>query len=206
MPAPDLAFHFDPLCPWTWMTSRWLADAAPRRDASVTWRPLSLLVLNDGEPPEQYADGLRVSARVLRVIAALGAEGRNDLAGAVYERVGTLTFQAGADLTADVAARAVADAGASDWLPALDDVSLDDPVARSTREALALAGPDVGTPVLAFGDPRVGFSGPIVSPGPRGEDGARLLDLVLASGAVPGFFELKRGRSEPPALPAPPWG
>jgi hypothetical protein len=206
VPAATLHFYFDPFCPWTWMSSRWLVDAAPRRGAAVTWRPLSLLVLQDGDPPEHRADGLRQSARVLRVIAALGADGRNDLAGAVYEAVGTLTFQADAKLSADLAVRAVEEAGASDWRAALDDVALDDPVARSTREALALAGPDVGSPVLAFGEPRVGFSGPVVSPGPRGEDGARLLDLVLAAGEVPGFFELKRGRSQPPALPVPPWG
>ena len=77
---------------------------------------------------------------------------------------------------------------------------------RSTKEALQLAGPDVGSPVLAHGTPRVGFFGPIVNPGPRGEQAARLLDLVLQATDIEGFFELKRGRTRGPLLPAAPPG
>jgi hypothetical protein len=64
----------------------------------------------------------------------------------------------------------------------------------------------VGSPVLAHGDPPVGMFGPILNPGPRGEEGVRLLDLVLAAAEVDGFFEIKRGRPEGPRLPAPTWG
>ncbi len=88
---------------------------------------------------------------------------------------------------------------------AYDDSGWDAAVEASTKQAIDLAGPDVGSPVMAWGDPRVGIFGPIVSPGPRGEPAARLLDLVLEAGAIDGFFELKRGRSEGPAIPARPW-
>jgi predicted DsbA family dithiol-disulfide isomerase len=202
---PAVEFYFDPACPWTWMTSRWLVDAAARRDVTVTWRSLSLLLLADGEPPEQYADVVRAASRAHRLFAALDDAGRNELVGRVYEAIGELTHQRGDRLDDDVVRRAVEHVGAGEWAAALDDPAWDAAVEASTKEATDLAGPDVGSPVLAFGEPRVGLFGPIVSPGPRGEAAARLLDLVLEAGMIPGFFELKRGRSAPPELPAPAW-
>ncbi|HLM65596.1 MAG TPA: DsbA family protein [Acidimicrobiales bacterium] len=203
MPAVD--FYFDPACPWTWMTSRWLVDAAALRDVTVGWHSLSLLVLSEGEAPEQYADVLRAAARAHRLFAALDDAGRNDLVGRVYEAIGEATHQRGEHLDDDIVRRAAEQAGAGEWATALDDPVWDAAVEASTKEAVDLAGPDIGSPVLAFGRPRVGLFGPIVSPGPRGEAAARLLDLVLEAGAIPGFFELKRGRSAPPELPAPAW-
>jgi 2-hydroxychromene-2-carboxylate isomerase len=196
-------FYFDPACPWTWLTARWLVDVVPQRDLDVTWRPLSLLVLQGGNPPEQYAAPVFAAARAHRVVVALQDAGRNDLAGALYEEIGERTFQADVTLSDEVVAAAVEAAGAGGYAGALDDTSWDAAVEASTKQALDLAGPDVGSPVLAFGEPRVGFFGPIVSPGPRGADAAALYDAVVAASAVPGFFELKRGRSDPPALPAP---
>ena len=203
MPAVD--YYFDPACPWTWLTSRWLADAAAQRDVEVTWRPLSLLTLAGGEPHPDYAERITASFRILRVIAAAQADGDNALAGALYAAVGERTFQAGQTLTDALAREALAATGAGVPAVAYDDSGWDAAVEGSTKEAIDLAGPDVGSPVMAWGDPRVGIFGPIVSPGPRGESAARLLDLVLEAGALDGFFELKRGRSEGPAIPAPPW-
>jgi 2-hydroxychromene-2-carboxylate isomerase len=214
----DVEYFFDPTCPWTWLTSRWLADAAPRRDVQVTWRPLSLLVLSGGHMPEQYLAGATASHRALRGVAALHTEGRHADTGHYYATLGRLTHDAGEGLSDELVDRAVAETGLTGLAAALEDSSWDAAVEASTKEALDLAGPDVGSPILAWsvvpdGEAgsgatarRVGFHGPIVSPGPRGEEGARLLEGVLVAGATPGFFELKRGRTEPPALPAPPWG
>lgn len=202
MPAID--FYFDPACPWTWLTSRWLVDAAAQREVDVTWRSLSLLALSGGEPHPEYAERVRAARKVHRVMEAAQAEGRNDLVAALYTTVGGLTFQVDATLTDALARRAVEGADLQAWAHALDDEGWDAAVERSTKEAVDLAGPDVGSPVLAWGEPRVGLFGPIVSPGPRGEAAARLLDLVLELGAIDGFFELKRGRTAGPALPAPP--
>jgi hypothetical protein len=199
-------FYFDPACPWTWLTSRWLVDAADRRGLGITWRSLSLLVLSDGELDERYAAPVRAAARAHRLFAALAADGRNDLVGHVYAAIGRRAHDQGEDLTPDLVTEAAVEAGAGDAVGALDDESLDEAVERSTREALDLAGPDVGSPVLAHGVPRVGIFGPVVNPGPRGDQAARLLDLVLETSAVEGFAELKRGRRDGPLLPAPPWG
>jgi DSBA-like thioredoxin domain len=203
---PSVDFYFDPACPWTWLTSRWLVDAAAQRDVDVTWRPLSLLALSGGTPHPDYAEQVLAARKVHRVVTAAQADGRNDLVGTLYTSVGELTFQVATSLTDTLARQAVERAGLQDWAKALDDEGWDSAVEQSTKEAVDLAGPDIGSPVLAWGEPRVGLFGPIVSPGPRGEAAARLLDLVLEAGAIDGFFELKRGRRAGPALPAPPTG
>jgi 2-hydroxychromene-2-carboxylate isomerase len=208
--VPAVDFYFDPTCPWTWLTSRWLADAAAHRaDTTVTWRPLSLRVLRGGELHPKYAERTLAGVRAHRLLAALAAERTersNQQVAALYGAIGALTFQADATLTDALVDQAVEDAGLDDRAALLDDESLDAAVERSTKEAMDLAGPDVGSPVLAWGEPRVGIFGPILTPGPRGEAAARLLDVVLELGAVDGFFELKRGRTSGPALPAEPWG
>lgn len=200
----DIDFYFDPACPWTWLTSRWLVDAASQRAVDVTWRSLSLLVLSDGNPSEEHADRVYTAARAHRVFAALQSAGRNDLVGDLYTAIGTRHHDKGEDLTVDLVRAAAAEVGAEGWADAVDDDSRDADVARSTETALELAGPDIGSPVLAHGTPRLGIFGPIVNPGPRGEDAARLLDLVLEASQIEGFFELKRGRRTGPLLPAPP--
>lgn len=197
-------FYFDPACPWTWLTSRWLVDAAPRRGLTVTWRSMSLLVLNGGDVPERYAGQVRAAAAAHRLFSALDDAGRNDTIGAVYAAIGGRVHDGGEALSDDVVRAAAEAGGAGGWLAALADERWDASVELSTKRALDLAGPDVGSPVLAHGSPRVGIFGPIVNPGPRGEEGARLLDLVLAVSATDGFVELKRGRTGGPRLPAPP--
>ena len=154
--------------------------------------------------PEQYAALVHAAARAHRLFAALDDAGRNDLIGAVYTAIGTRVHDGGEDLTVDLVREAAASVGAGDWLDAVDDERWDATVELSTKAALDLAGPDVGSPILAHGSPRVGLFGPIVNPGPRGEQGARLLDLVLETSEIDGFFELKRGRTGGPELPAPP--
>src|SRR5689334_5591429 len=53
----EVELFFDPVCPWTWATSRWLVEVAARRGIEVVWRSLSLAVLNAGKeiPPERRA-------------------------------------------------------------------------------------------------------------------------------------------------------
>src|SRR5262245_27222549 len=203
MSDTTVEYFFDPACPWTWLTSRWLIDAARQRGVDITWRSLSLSVVNAGKIPEQYADFLRASAAAHRVFAALREARRNDLVGALHTAIGSRTHDGGEGLSLELLREAVEAAGAREWAGAVDDPAWDWEVERSTQEAVDLAGPDVGSPVLAHGTPRVAMFGPIVSPGPRGEEGAKLLDLVLAAAEVGGFFELKRGRRAGPALPAP---
>jgi hypothetical protein len=195
----DVAFYFDPACPWTWMTSRWLVDAAAQAGTAIEWRSLSLAVINRGkEVPEQFRAARDASVRVHRVMASLRAAGRNDLIGALYTEYGRRTFHDDEPRSPQLV-QAVAEAvGAGAWAAAADDESLDAAVEASTVEACELAGPDVGSPVLAWGEPRRGTFGPIVSPPPAGADALALLEHVVALRDIPGVYEVKRGRRAGP--------
>ena len=195
-----IEFFFDPACPWTWMTSRWLVDASARTGTDVQWRNLSLAVVNaDREIPERFRAGMRASERAHRVIAALRADERGDLIGDFYTEWGRRFHHDRAEPTTTLAEEVAAAVGADEWSSASSDERWDEHVEASTKEGQELAGgSDVGSPVLVLGEPRVGIFGPIVSPPPSGEDAVALLEHVLALAELPAFFELKRGRQTGP--------
>lgn len=181
------------------MTSRWLVGAAAKRNVTIEWRSLSLGVLNAGrEIPERFRPAMEAGRSAHRLIVALRADGRNDLVGDLYTELGRHIHHDGEAPTVDLVAQAATTVGAGAWAAAAEDPAWDVTVEESTAEAVALTGPDVGSPVLAFGEPRVGIFGPIVSPPPTGEDAVRLFDHTLALMTIPGFFELKRGRDGGP--------
>lgn len=205
----DVRFYFDSMCPWTWMTSRWLVDAASQRDVDITWRTFSLAILNEGQeyPPELLAAMPDLPARValgkqiLRVVEFLREAGRNDDIGRFYTECGQ-RFHVD-DLppersNLDDAAKA---AGVEDHLAAADDEGLDVALRASLDEALDRAGPDVGSPILVMGGNARGAFGPIVSPPPQREDAGRLWDALVTLHTMPEFLEVKRGRTGPPAIP-----
>ncbi len=172
MPA-TIRCYADPGCPWTWITVRWLLDTAPRRGVAIEWRCVSLAVVNaDREVPEAVRARQQVAALAHRVMAAASQGGHPELVEAVVETAGAGAFRG-----------------------AVDDERWDAVVAGCTAEAMAIAGPDVGSPVLAWGDPVVGVFGPIVSPAPTGDEADRLLEQVVLLGSMPWFYELKRGRT-----------
>ncbi len=195
-------FFFDPVCPWTWMTSRWLVDAAEQTGATVEWHNLSLAVVNaDREIPEQYRAAVQASIKAHRVIAALLADGEQGLVGDFYTEWGRRAHHDGVEPSATLVAEVAGAVGADRWAAAADDESWDAAIERSTAEGQELAGgDDVGSPVLAFGSPRVGVFGPIVSPPPEGAAAVALLDQVVAAASNPAFFELKRGRTGGPRM------
>ena len=207
--ATTVDFYLDPGCPWTWLTSRWLVDVAEERDLQVRWRPFSLALLNAGRPVPSQLDTpvfrarSEVAGRALRVITALGEAGEHEIAGRFYTEFGR-RFHDGEEAGGDdpvLAAAAAAGVGAA-VTEAADAAEVDTVVAAELEEALALAGPDIGSPVLRIDGASRGFHGPIVSPRITGEAGARLFDAIAVLQAEPALFEIKRGRSAPPALAA----
>ena len=195
-----IEFYFDPACPWTWMTSRWLLDATTSTGTRIEWRNLSLLVVNaDREIPEQYRAAVEAARGAHRVIATLRADGRNDVIGDFYTEWGRRVHHDHVDQTPGLARDVAVASGATPWADAAGDEAWDDVVEASTKEGQELAGgSDVGSPVLSFGDPRVGIFGPIVSPPPIGDDAVALLEHVVAVASMPTFYELKRGRRRGP--------
>ncbi|HEX2381036.1 MAG TPA: DsbA family protein [Acidimicrobiales bacterium] len=185
-----VTFFFDPSCPWTWVTSRWLQATAAREHFDVEWRSFSLPYEHeDREHPDVVA--------AHRVIEALRRTGDNDGVKRFYDALGRRWYDEGEAHTTDVVRVAMHDAGLDSFTPALHDESLDAGVAASTEQAMALAGPDIGSPVLELEDGRSLF-GPILHAVPDDEGCARVWEAVLLLAGVPEYHELKRGRRRQP--------
>ncbi len=193
---PSVTFWFDPICPFTWRTSRWIRDVAARRGLSVMWRPMSLAILNEGkEIPEAYRERLRESPRAGRVLIA--TDQRHGQAGVerLYTALGRRLHDKGEPLNVDLIAAALADADLpAELVDAADDTSLDEARRASHAEGQDRVGIESGSPILAIGD-GPGFFGPVVVPIPDEAAGDRLFEAVRLLSDVPQFSELKRARA-----------
>ena len=213
----DLHFYFDPVCPFAWMTSKWVRIVAAQRDYSVDWRFISLRILNANVDyaahfPPEYEAGHTAGLKLLRVAARVRAERGRSAVGPLYEAFGTRIFDTARQeklAAADQAARSLVDSALektglpSDLADALDDAAFDDVIRAETEEALALTGRDVGTPILHFKPPAgTAFFGPVISRLPNPDDAADLWDHVIALAEFPGFAEIKRSLRERPQLAA----
>jgi predicted DsbA family dithiol-disulfide isomerase len=192
----EATYFFDPACPFTWRTSRWLVSVAPERDLTVRWRAFSLSILNGDNVPDEYKPMMVASTRALRLVAALGADGRNDVISAFYTEVGTRTFEAGKPINEDIVVAAAEAAGVDDPKAILDDPSWDDAVRESHETGFASAGPDIGSPVLLIEGAARGVHGPILGLDgtPPREEALAIWDAVAPLARSTAFFELKRGR------------
>lgn len=207
----DLEFFFDPVCPWAWITSRWVCEVQSLREYDVRWRFISLKLLNQDNTAEWYTDqykrwhqmgheALRVAAHidatlgnegVARLYTAVGTQGhvkarRDDFAASTRTFIGECLTHAGLDPA---------------FVEAAFDESFDERVSSDTEEALSRTGRDVGTPILTFapGTRREGsFFGPVIARCPRGDEALRLWDAVEILATTPGVAELKRSlRAQP---------
>ncbi|MDM8083639.1 DsbA family protein [Cellulomonas cellasea] len=189
---------FDPACPWAWMTSRWVEEVEKVRDVDVRWHVMSLAVLNEGRDlPEEYRRMLDEAWGPARVItAAAHLHGEKHIK-ALYDAMGARRHPGGRSDTAAIIAESLAEVGLP---PELADVAGSDEwdaqLRASHEQAIALVGDEVGTPVVAFNG--TAFFGPVLTPIPRGEDAGRLFDGLALITSVPGFYELKRSRTEGP--------
>jgi 2-hydroxychromene-2-carboxylate isomerase len=198
----DIRFYFDPVCPFAWMTSKWVRMVAVRRDYTVDWRFISLRLINsaidyDSHFPAGYDEGHTSGLRLLRVAARARAEHGRDAVGPFYEAVSSEIFD-----SPGAAALTPVEAGLpADLADALDEARWDDEIRAEGDEALALTGRDVGTPIIQFGPPEgTAFFGPVISRLPDADDAVRLWDYVTGLAGFPGFAELKRSLRERPQL------
>jgi 2-hydroxychromene-2-carboxylate isomerase len=198
MTTTPVEFWFDPGCPWAWLTSRWLIEAAQVRSLDVTWRLVSLAWLNEGREVNEKA---RVSHfrshQQLRVIAAARAKEGPETVLPLYTRLGTGNHVVRRHRDRAAAEAALAGVGLpTDLADALDDARWDDDIRLDHDEGLRRVGTDVGTPIIALAD--TAFFGPVVTPAPKGEAAGTLWDGVLLVARTPGFYELKRTRDDGP--------
>ncbi|HEV8116810.1 MAG TPA: DsbA family protein [Acidimicrobiales bacterium] len=197
-------FYFDPGCPWTWMTSRWLVAAARERSLDIRGRTFSLALLNEDRPLPPFLDTsemrakMALAARALRVVDAAVTQGDNDAAARFYTEFGTRFHESDQPPSDEMLDAAVEAADVGDLVSSADDSKLDAAAAESLAEARRLAGPDIGSPVLHLYGAERGTFGPIVSPPPVGEEAGRLWDAVVGLQEIGSFYELKRGRTDPP--------
>ena len=204
----DIEFFFDPVCPWAWITSRWVTEVARLRHLEVEWRFTSLRMVNherdyDADFPPGYVEGHSLGLQLLRVAAAAREEAGNAGVARLYEVLGgRIHIEGRRDELGSSAGvgTALVDAGLpSGRATAANDERHYRVVRTETDLALARAGADVGTPVVTFAPPDgPSFFGPVISRVPRGEEVLALWDATEQLARFPGFAELKRSLREPP--------
>ena len=196
---------FDPVCPWAWMTSRWLMETQQVRDLDVTWSVMSLSVLNDGRDlPDDYRAMLDRAWGPVRVVIAAakehpGQDDGNTTRKALYDALGRRIHNEGRgteDLPT-IIAEALEEVGLPAELAQYADSQEQDADLRASHErAISLVGDDVGTPVVSVNG--VSFFGPVITPAPKGEAAGKLWDGCVLVAGTPGFYELKRTRNADP--------
>jgi 2-hydroxychromene-2-carboxylate isomerase len=212
--AYDIEFFWDPVCPFSWITSRWVSKVAAQKEFNIDWRFISLRLVNKhkdyaadfGPGYEQmHTNGLRV----LRVAAAIRNELGRDAVGPFVTAFGHAYWDEpkGSDIrdriaTVDHVESVLETAGLPTHFAAeLDNDAWDTMLDAESEMALERTGRDVGTPIITHLPPDgLSFFGPVISQVPSDEDAVRLWDAVTTLGTFPGFAELKRSLRDRPQL------
>ena len=188
-------FWFDPMCPFAWITSRWILEVEEQRDIEVRWHVMSLAYLNkDKDIPASYREALRPAWGPVRVLMAAAERHGDRVLLPMYNAFGERIHLEKHAVDRDLIEKVLADVGLEpDLAEAMDDSSWDEAVAASHHAGMDAVGADVGTPTIHING--TAFFGPVLGKIPRGEEAAKLWDGAVALASYPAFFELKRTRT-----------
>jgi hypothetical protein len=198
----DVDFFWDPVCPWAWLTSRWVVNVLEERPMTVDWKFIALRIVNEDRDYEKefrpgYERGHTRGLELLRVAAALRETEGPESVLPYYTAVGTALHLERRHEEFDAPAgfeRILGELGhPTDLAGAAVDTGYDAVIREETKTALDRTGGNIGTPVLTFGPPDgPSFFGPVINKAPKGADAVELWDAVVALGSNPHFSELKR--------------
>lgn len=197
-------FYWDPVCPWCWITARWMADVGQQKAIEVDWRFFSLRKINEGRDlPERFRVSHLMGLRALRVAAAVREQYGREAVGKLYTAMGTRKHHDQADIgTQEELASILSTCGLPTALAsAADEEQWDKIIDADMAKAVDKAGKDVGVPLIVLdnGD-GPGFFGPVFSPAPTGKAAMELWDAMVVAGRTPGFYEFKRTRTTGPVF------
>ena len=207
---PKVDVWFDSMCPWAWLTSRWILEARQVRDFDLEFHPMSLSILNEGRDLDpNYMEMMKHIKGPARVAIAVGKHHGPEAVANYYTAIGNLIHDGrekdGTEFARTRLPEVIKEALSAAGLPAeladaAERTDYDADLLTSHNAGIGLVGEEVGTPIVAVDN--VAFFGPIISSVPRGEEAGKMFDGAVALASFPHFWEMKRTRTARPSLPA----
>ena len=195
-------FWFDPVCPYSWIGSRWLIEVERYRPIAIRWHVMSLYLLNERRTDDPtYVEYLLEVTGPARVASATSEHFGDGVLRDLYSAFGCRIFDHWRYPSGPECREAMRVALVETGLPArlldrFDETGVDDALRRSHAAGVEPGGDEAGTPTFHVGG--TALYGPVLNAIPRGEAAVRVFDGAVLLAGVPDFFELKRTRTAEP--------